>query len=131
MKKTIFITALALVLALMFSVQGYAKDKDEMQAIKKAVKENPEFESGKPAQWFKVLVTDSKTGKDKVRLTLPISLIEVMAKYADRDGKHCLKLDREGMDINLSELFAELKKLGPMMFIEVYEENETVKIWLE
>jgi hypothetical protein len=130
-KKTAFITALALVLALMFSVQGYAKDKDDMQAIKKAVKENPQFESGKLAQWFKVLVTDSKTGKDKVRLTLPINLVEIMAKYAGQHGKPCLKLDREGMDINLSELFAELKKLGPMMFIEVYEEDETVKIWLE
>jgi len=129
MKKTTIFAVLALLAALAFSAPGYSQDK--AQDIKKAVKENPQFESGKPAQWFKVLVTDSKTGKDKVRLTLPISLVEVMAKYAGQDAKHCLKLDREGMDINLSELFAELKKLGPMMFIEVYEEDETVKIWLE
>jgi hypothetical protein len=129
MKKTTFIAVLALLAALAFSAPGYSRDS--AQDIKKAVKENPQFESGKAAQWFKVLVTDSKTGKDKVRLTLPISLVEVMAKYADQDGKHCLKLDREGMNINLRELFAELKKLGPMMFIEVYEEDETVKIWLE
>ncbi len=129
MKKTTIIAALALLAALAFSAPGYSRDK--AQDIKKAVKENPQFEPGKAAQWFKVLVTDSKTGKDKVRLTLPISLVEVMAKYAGQPEKHCLKLDREGMDINLTELFAELKKLGPMMFIEVYEEDETVKIWLE
>lgn len=131
MKKTTIVTILILLAALMFSVQGYAKDKDDMQAIKKAVKENPEFEAGKPAQWFKVLVTDSKTGKDKVKITLPLSLVEVLAKYAEQHEKGCLKLDREGMNINLAEIFAELKKLGPMMFIEVTEENETVKIWLE
>jgi len=129
MKKTTFIAALALLAALAFSAPGYSRDS--AQDIKKAVKENPQFESGKAAQWFKVLVTDSKTGKDKVRLTLPISLVEVMAKYAGQHEKNCFKLDREGMNINLSELFAELKKLGPMMFIEVYEEDETVKIWLE
>lgn len=129
MKKKTIIAALALLAALAFSAPGYSRYS--AQDIEKAVKENPQFESGKPAQWFKVLVTDSKTGKDKVRLTLPISLVEVMAKYAGQHGKHGLKLDREGMDINLSELFAELKKLGPMMFIEVYEEDETVKIWLE
>jgi cytochrome bd-type quinol oxidase subunit 1 len=131
MKKTVVVTILILLAALMFSVQGYAKDKDDMQAIKKAVKENPEFEAGKPAQWFKVLVTDSKTGKEKVKITLPLSLADILAKYAQQHEKGCLKLDREGMNINLAEIFAELKKLGPMMFIEVTEENETVKIWLE
>ncbi len=129
MKKTAIISVLILALALMFSGQGFARDV--AQDVKKTVKENPKFEAGKTAQWFKVLVTDSRTGKDKVKITLPIALAEVLAKYAGHDGKHCLKLDREDMDINLSELFAELKKLGSMMFIEVYEEDETVKIWLE
>jgi hypothetical protein len=58
-------------------------------------------------------------------------LVEVLAKYAEQDEKGRFKLDREGLDINLTEIFAELKKLGPMMFIEVSEEDETVKVWLE
>jgi hypothetical protein len=131
MKKTTAVAISILLTALMFSVQGYAKDRDDMQAIKKAVKENPQFEAGKPAHWFKVTVTDTRTGKDKVRITLPIDLVEILAKYADQDEKHCLKLDRMDMDVNLSQLFAELKKLGPMMFIEICQERETVKIWME
>ncbi len=129
MKKKTFIAVLALLAALVFSAPGYSLDR--AQDVKKAVKQNPSFEAGKAAQWFKVLVTDSRTGKDKVKITLPISLVEILATYADQDGKHCLKLKREGLNINLSDFFAELKKLGPMMFIEVYEEDETVKIWLE
>jgi hypothetical protein len=131
MKKTAVVTTIILLAALMFSIQGYAKDKDDMQAIKKAIKENPEFAAGKPAQWFKLLVTDTKTGKDKVKITLPIDMVEVLAKYGEQHEMGRFKLDREGVDINLTEIFAELKKLGPMMFIEVYEDNETVKIWLE
>lgn len=125
--KTLIVAALALALAM--SMPLAAQENGDVQAIKKAVKENPSYESGKPAQWFKVLVTDSKTGKDKVKITLPISLVEIFAKCAD-EGKG-LKIDHEGTRINLGELFAELKKIGPMMFIEVYEEDETVKIWLE
>lgn len=120
---------LALALAAAASLPAAAQEEGDMQAIKKAVKENPAYEAGKPAQWFKVMVTDSKTGKAKVKITLPLSLMEVFVKCAD-EGEG-VKIDREGLKVNLGELFAELKKLGPMMFIEVYEEDETVKIWLE
>lgn len=102
--------------------------QNDFQAIKKAVKENPVYESGKEVKWFKVLVTDSKTNKDKVRITLPISLVEVFVRCAD--NKH-VRLNRHDCDIDVGELFAELKKLGPMALIEVYEEHETVKVWLE
>ena len=130
--KTAKLAILAvLALALVFSVPATTQEKGDMQAIKKAVKENPDAKTDKDAQWFKVLVTDTKSGKDKVRITLPIRLVEVMVKYAGQHEGDCLKIDREGLNINLSEMFAELKKLGPMMFIEVYEEDETVKIWLE
>jgi hypothetical protein len=118
-----------LALSLVCSVFAFAEDGEDIQTIKKAVKADPAADPGKPAQWFKVLVSDSRTGRDKVRISLPISLVEVMVKFADNE-RH-LKLDRDEIDINLAEMFAELKKLGPMMFIEVYEEDETVKIWLE
>ncbi|MGB3860658.1 MAG: hypothetical protein WA915_01135, partial [Candidatus Aminicenantaceae bacterium] len=78
--------------------------------------------------WFKVLVTDAQTKKDKVKITLPISLVEIFMKCADNKN---LKIDREEYDIDLKELFAELKKVGPMALIEVYENDEIVKIWLE
>ncbi|MBN2199856.1 MAG: hypothetical protein JW747_08425 [Candidatus Aminicenantes bacterium] len=129
MKNARFFIPVVLALAVAVSLPAAAEDGEDMQAIKKAVKENPAYEAGKPAQWFKVLITDSKTGQAKVKITLPLSLMEVFVKCAD-EGEG-VKIDREGLRVDLKELFAELKKLGPMMFIEVYEEDETVKIWLE
>lgn len=79
-------------------------------------------------KWFKVLVTDNKTKKDKVRITLPIFLIETLLKCVDEDD---LNIDMDECDINLKELFAELKRLGPTVLIEINEDGETVKIWFE
>ena len=41
------------------------------------------------------------------------------------------KIDRDDCEIDLKELFKELKKLGPTVFIEVVEDDETVKVWFE
>jgi hypothetical protein len=105
-----------------------AGNEDDFQAIKKAVKENPKYEDGKEVKWFKVLVTDAKTKKDKVRITLPLALVEIFLKAGHK--KH-MNIHRDEYDIDLRELFAELKKLGPMALIEVFEDDEIVKVWLE
>lgn len=128
MKKLAVLT-IALV-ALMFALGGFAQAEsaDDIQAIKKAVKENPNYEPGKEVKWFKVLVTDNKAGKDKVRVTLPLSLVEAFVKCSGDDH---LKIDHGRTDIDFGELLAELKKVGPMAIIEVFEEDETVKVWLE
>jgi hypothetical protein len=120
----IAIVALVFVLGTLVRAEG----PDELQAIKKAVKENPNYEPGKDVKWFKVLVTDNKAGKDKVRITLPLSLVEAFVKCADDDH---LKLDHGQTDIDFGQLLAELKKVGPMAIIEIFEEDETVKVWLE
>jgi hypothetical protein len=128
MKRTAVATVaiVALVLALGSFVR--AEGPDDIQAIKKAVKENPNYEPGKDVKWFKVLVTDNKAGKDKVRVTLPLSLVEAFVKCADNDH---LKLDHGHTDIDFGQLLVELKKVGPMAIIEIFEEDETVKVWLE
>jgi hypothetical protein len=105
-----------------------AEKKDDLQAIKKAVKENPAYEAGKDVKWFKVLVTDAKTNKDKVRITLPIAIVEAFLRCAD--NKH-IRMNRKDCDIDIGALFAELKKVGPMSLIEVMDEDEIVKVWLE
>ena len=128
MKKVTGLVLIVFVLSFFLPNLLLAEDKDDIQAIKKAVKENPNYKAGEEVKWFKVLVTDNKTKKDKVRITLPISLIETFLKCSQE--KH-LKINRDECDIDLKELFAELKKLGPMVLIEVYEDEETVKVWLE
>ncbi len=126
-RLTVFVLAFILMGFISMGVT-FADSDDDFQAVKKAVKDNPQYDPGKEAKWFKVLVTDTRTNKDKVKITLPISLVELFMKCTDDKN---LKIDRDEYDIDLKELFAELKKVGPMALIEVYEDDEIVKIWLE
>jgi len=126
-KKTVLILVV-FVLNIMAIGILHAERVDDIQAIKKAVKDNPQYQPGTEAKWFKVLVTDTRTKKDKVKITLPVSLIELVMKCTHDDH---LRVNRDEYDIDLKELFVELKKLGPTALIEVYEDEEIVKIWLE
>ena len=128
MKKVASLVLIFFVLGVFLPNLLLADSKDEIQAIKKAVKKNPDYKAGEEVKWFKVLVTDNKTKKDKVRITLPIFLIETLLKCVDEDD---LKIDTHECDIDLKELLAELKRLGPTVLIEVIEDDETVKIWFE
>ncbi len=128
MKKVASLVLIAFVLGVFLPNLLLADSKDDIQAIKKAVKKNPDYKAGEEVKWFKVLVTDNKTKKDRVKITLPISLIETLLKCVDEDD---LKINKDKCDIDLKELFAELKRLGPAVLIEVYEDGETIKIWFE
>lgn len=121
---------LALVLVVLLgitpAVMGAAAD--DYKVIKKVVK--PGTTTAKTmdeVKWFKVEVTDMKTGKVKVRVTLPISLIDVVSGWCHKGG---LEVEN-GMKIDLKQLLKELKKVGPMALVEVYEDNEKVKVWVE
>ena len=129
MKKTAWLMIAALGLALILGPYALADGRQDLQAIKKAVKDNPNYEPGQAVRWFKVLVTDTGTGKDKVKITLPLVLIEAFVKCAD--NKH-LRIDHGECDIDFEMLLAELKKAGPMSLIEICDDDhETVKVWLE
>lgn len=128
MKKTALVALLVLGTVLAAAALPTADRTDDFQAIQKAVKQNPAYEEGKEVKWFKVLVTDAKTNKDKVRITLPIGLLEALVNCA---GDKALRVRNEGADIDFKALLTELKKIGPMALIEVYEEDEIIKVWLE
>ncbi len=128
MKKKIIILVSMMVFSLSLMSPVMAENRDDIQAIKKAVKENPNYQAGQEVKWFKVLVHDTKANKDKVKITLPISLVEVFIKHSqDKD----LKINRDEFKVDLKELFAELKQLGPLALVEIYEDDEVVKVWLE
>ena len=128
MKKTT-VTILA-VIALTFLAAPVlrAERATDFQAIQKAVKQNPAYEEGKEVKWFKVLITDTKTGTDKVRITLPLALIEALIKCSDDKD---MKFKEKGCDVDLKVLCAELKKVGPMALIEITDEGALIKVWLE
>ncbi len=128
MKKTTI--AVLAVLALAFAAgpvlaSGHGND---FQAIQKAVKQNPSYEKGKEVTLFKVLVTNNRTGKEEVRITLPISLVEALINCAD--GRH-MRFHDEGCEVDLKALWADLKKAGPSALIEIKDEDALIKVWLE
>jgi hypothetical protein len=128
MRKTAIAILVAVAIALLATPVLRAQNHDDFQAIQKAVKQNPAYEEGKEAKWFKVLITDTKTGKDKVRVTLPLALVEALINCADDKS---MKFKEEGCDVDLKALFAELKKVGPMALIEIMDEGSLIKVWLE
>ncbi|MFQ6069330.1 MAG: hypothetical protein ACE5LC_02265 [Candidatus Aminicenantales bacterium] len=128
MKKTALFLVLILIFIFLSSSTILAERNDDFQTIKKAVKKNPSYK-GQEVKWFKVLITDAKTKKDRVRITLPISLIELFLKCAK--DKHWHFDDEWECDVDVEKLFYELKKLGPMALVEIYEEDEIIRVWLE
>ena len=127
MKKAAIVGLAVFVLGLA-PVYALTEDNPDLQAVRKAVKENPHFKQGGEAKWFKVLVTDIDTGKDKVKITMPLSLVEIFMRAA---GDKNLRVDLDDGDLDLKQVFRELKKLGPMALIEICEDDELIKIWLE
>jgi hypothetical protein len=128
MKKAAILVLVVFALTVVLASFLLAEINNDYQVVKKAVKENPNYKPGKEAKWFKLLVTNNETKKDKVRITLPIKVIELFLEHSHH--KH-IKYSHDECDIDLREIFLELKKLGPQVIIEVFEDGETIKIWLE
>lgn len=126
MKKITIFVLLAFVLSLAPAHMLMANDSD-LQAIKKAVKKNPNIDPDQEVKWFKILITDTRTKQDKVKITLPVSLIELILE-ADHDH---FRIDRDEYDLDIREIFRELKKAGPMAIIEICEDGELIKVWFE
>jgi len=128
MKKAAILIVVIILLSLLLAPALVADSSDDIQVIKKAVKKNPAYKSGKEVMWFKLLITDNRTKKDKVRMTLPVALVEYFLKCAE--DKH-MRIKRDDCDVNLMDLFRDLKKLGPMSVMEIYEDGVTIKVWFE
>lgn len=91
----------------------------------KVIKKASESKSTGDVQWFKLTVYNTKEKKNTVKITIPLSLVEI---FADKDDKVKIA-DKE--EINVKEVLSLLKKNGPMTLVEIEEEDQVVKIWLE
>ena len=101
--------------------------EDDLQVIKKAVKGGHHAcEPGRAVKWFKVLITDNKSGTDIVKVTLPISMAKLFT--------HCAKdkhLHMDKADIDIAAALKDLREMSPMTLVEIVDDDATVKIWLE
>ncbi len=127
MKKKIFWLVVVLVGAVM-TAGLYAGADNDYQVIKNAVKRSDTPVGGaKNVQWFKIVVTGKNGDKERVKLTLPVSLIEMMVNSCSQEKFHAAG----NHEIELRRVWEDLKKAGPLALVEIENEGETVKIWLE
>jgi len=95
----------------------------DYKVIKKASKGKKSGE----LNFFKLTVYDKKIKKNNVKITLPLALIDLLAE-CEEDTKI---LDKTKTDLDLKKLMSILKKNGPMTLIEIEEDDQLIKIWLE
>jgi hypothetical protein len=127
MKRTAF--AIIVVLAVtVLAAPALAGSRNDFKVIQNAVKSSPAAETGREAKWFKVLITDNKSNEAKVKVTLPVALIEAI--LACTDGRH-FKVHDDNCEIDLKAIWAALKKAGPMALVEIEDDGAVIKVWLE
>jgi len=117
------VAALLIVLAVPISAGG---NEDDLRVIKKAVKGSTSIEPERTAKWFKVLVVDNKSGRETLKITLPISIAKLLA-HCEKD-RHA-HMDR--VDIDIAAALRDLEELSPMTLLEIVNEETTIRIWLE
>jgi hypothetical protein len=128
MKKTATLVLSVLAMSFFLGFFAMAQESADFRAIKNALAEGSSSGGEKEAKWFKILITDNRTGKDKVKVTLPISVVELFLKYAEDEH---LRFNEHHSEIDLRQVLKELKSMAPMSIIEINEDGETIKIWFE
>lgn len=127
MKRTTIII-LALFALGAIAAPALAANSKDFKVIQNAVKRAPAAEKGQEVAWLKVLIQDTRSSEARVKLTLPIALIEAL--LACTDGKH-FKVDDGDCDIDLKAVWTALKKAGPLALVEINDDGAIIKVWLE
>jgi hypothetical protein len=128
MKKISFIILVVFISTVFLSSFILANEDFDLKTIKKAVKKNPQYKKGREVQWFKVLIMDNDCKKEKLEITLPLSLVDLLFECT-KDKK--MNIDCGDFDLNLRKLYKEIKRRGPKSLLEIRGEDGVLKIWLE
>jgi hypothetical protein len=96
-----------------------------LAALKSGGKETQAAEAGAP-RWFRVRITDLKSGKSKVNVNIPMTLVNVGMKMGAR-----FVPDAEG--VNYEELADAIRAgaQGKVIDVEDEEREERVEIFVE
>jgi len=127
MKKTTLAILVLLMIGLA-AAPAVAANNNDFKSIQKAVKQNPNYEEGRQVRWFKVLITEGRSREAKLKITLPIALVELVLSCSD--NRH-FKYHDDECEVDLKTLWNELKKAGPMALIEIQDDDAIIKVWLE
>ena len=77
-------------------------------------------------RWFRVRVTDLETGRDKVNINLPMSLVDVGTRMGARFAP-------ELEDMDFGQIMEQIKSgaQGKIIEVEDVEDGERVEIYVE
>jgi len=128
MRKTTGWFLIAALAAALVLPAAAAERKDEFQIIKKAVRENPDGPRSGEARFLKVAVIDGRTNRAELKLTLPLVLVELIARCS---GPTRIDTGCGRCDLDLADLLADLRKAGPAALVEIIGRDGSLKIWLE
>jgi hypothetical protein len=78
------------------------------------------------ARWFRVRVTDMATGRTKVNVNLPLSLVKAGLKMGARFAPDMEELDWEELTIAIQEGAS-----GKIVEVEDEEDGERVEVYVE
>jgi len=86
--------------------------------------------TGREPQWFKVRVVDRGTGRKKVTINLPLSLVRALGDDTIDWGCRNGEGDREKChSVRLSEVLRSLE--AGQELVEIEDDEATVKVWVE
>ena len=102
--------------------ESYAPDEPSAVSMPPPPPSTP----GQRAHWLHVRVSDMKTGRPRVNVRLPLSLVGFGLKM----GRHFAP-EMEGMDINALTQMLQMGEPGP--YVDVYDEDdgEHVEVFLD
>jgi hypothetical protein len=90
----------------------------------------PRARTGREPQWFKVRVVDRGTGRKKVTINLPLSLVRALGDDTIDWGCRSDNGDRDKChSVRLSEVLRSLETGQEL--VEIEDDEATVKVWVE
>jgi|GEM_PF-2567454 len=124
-KKVWLIAGLVLMLVVTVLAIGSGRS-DDYQVIQQAVKKD-KVERDSSLSFIRIEVVDKKNDKAVVKIRIPISLLDILSE-CDIDD---INVGSSHKKLNWKRIVEEMKKSGSATFIEVDDEDEYVKIWIE
>jgi hypothetical protein len=83
-------------------------------------------EPGKKPRWFRVRVTDTDSGKPRVNVRLPLSMVSIGLKMGSRFSPEI-----EGMDTEALMRMIESGEIGQIVDVQDDKDGEHVEVFLE
>ena len=125
------------------AAQGAKPNDDDLALVKRAVAQNAAPAARPPAEepsaeravsrsaeprWFKVRVVDKVTGKKKVTVNMPLSLVRALGDEMPVDWP-CGEGRRIHSTLKMSEVLAALESGQDL--VQVDDEDSEVRVWVE